>query len=459
MEFDIANPVIKSLIKLAHSVFIRGRGVSLKKRYRALNKFNALHWMFLLLFLLLLVNCFVGLPTVSADSPPGSVVIINFNVAVDPGSSAFVQGAINYAKSQKASAIVLVMNTPGGLLYDMLNIVSYITEANQSGIPVYTFVVPNGLAASAGSYIAMASNKILMGPGSVIGPSTPIVVGGTSLEQNHTQSAMLKLMVSLAQEWGRNTTAAYNMVQDDQAFSADEAFRYHVIDGFAGSLSEAISKFGLSGSQITFNQDLYQQFISALSNPTLDGILILLGTVAIVLDVYHPTVFLTIVGGAAIIAGLIGAEVISASVLGFFVLALAAVLIILELKLGHGFAIMGGVVLGAFGIVLLAYGLPYSPSPITSVTELEIFVVIVAGIVAGLYFRWVIGPIRRKAKLTGPESVLGKVGVAITDLKPEGEVRVEGLIWKAKSVSGDVVKGGSVRIKSIESLTLIVEKT
>jgi membrane-bound serine protease (ClpP class) len=121
---------------------------------------------------------------------------------------------------------------------------------------------------------------------------------------------------------------------------------------------------------------------------------------------------------------------------------------------------MGGVVLGAFGIILLAYGLPYSPSPITSVTDLEIFVVIIAGIVAGLYFRWIIGPIRRsRSKLTGPESVVGKIGVAITDLNPEGEVRVEGLIWKAKSISGDVVKGGSVRIKTIETLTLIVEKT
>jgi membrane-bound serine protease (ClpP class) len=416
--------------------------------------------MFLLLFLLLLVNCFAGAHTVSADSPPGSVVIINFDVAVDPGSSAFVQGAINYALSQKASAIVIVMNTPGGLLSDMINIISYITEANQSGIPVYTYVVPNGLAASAGSYIAMATNKILMGPGSLIGPSTPEVIGGTALEQNHTQAAMLQLLVSLAQEWGRNTTAAYNMVQYDQAFSADQAFSYHVSNGFAGSLSEAISIFGLSGSpQVTFNENVYQQFLSALSDSTLDGILILLGIVAIVLDVYHPTILLSIVGGVAIIAGLIGGEVIDASVLGYVVLAAAAVLIILELKLGHGFALMGGVVLGALGIILLTYGIPYSPSPITSVTGLEIFMVIVIGIVAGLYSRWVIGPLRRGGKLTGPESVVGKIGVAITDLNPEGDVRVEGIIWKAKSISGDVLKGESVRIKSIEKLKLIVEKT
>ena len=95
----------------------------------------------------------------------------------------------------------------------MISIISSIPSANQSGIPTYTFVVPNGLVASAGSYIAMATNRIYMATGSVIRPSTPIVVGGTYLEQNHTQAAMLNLLVSLAQKWGRNATAAYFMVQ------------------------------------------------------------------------------------------------------------------------------------------------------------------------------------------------------------------------------------------------------
>jgi membrane-bound serine protease (ClpP class) len=351
------------------------------------------------------------------------------------------------------------MNTPGGLLNDMVSIVTSIGNSIQSGIPVYAYIVPNGLGASAGSYIAMACNRIFMGSGSVIGPSTPIVVGGTDLEQNHTQAAMLQLMVSLAQKWGRNATAAYDMVQRDQAFSAVQAVDYHVADGLANSLGEVMANLDLTGNQqVILGESLYEQFISALSDPTLDGILILLGIVAIVLDIYHPTVVLTVIGAIAIVAGLIGAEVIDASVFGFIIIAIAAALIILELKLGHGFAMMIGVAIGAFGIFYLTQGLNYSPSPITSVTELELFLVVVAGIVAGLYFRWIIGPIIRRSKLTGPEAIIGKIGTAVTDLKPEGEVKVGGIIWRAMSVTGDIRKGELVKVNSLQELVLTVEK-
>jgi membrane-bound serine protease (ClpP class) len=107
----------------------------------------------------------------------------------------------------------------------------------------------------------------------------------------------------------------------------------------------------------------------------------------------------------------------------------------------------------------MAQGLNYSPSPITDVTELELFLVVVVGVIAGLYFRWMIGPILRKAKLTGPEAIIGKEGMAITDLKPDGEVRVIGFVWRATSASGDIQKGECVRVKSLQDLVLVVEKT
>jgi membrane-bound serine protease (ClpP class) len=293
----------------------------------------------------------------------------------------------------------------------------------------------------------------------VIGPSTPEVVGGTTEEQNHVENYTLGIMESYAAEWGRNVTAASSMVLTNQAFTANQSFNYHLVDGLANSLSDVTNSLGLSGrQQVTLNESLYDQFISALSNPILDGILILLGIVAIVLDIYHPTVILTVAGAFGIVTGLIGAEVIGASLLGYLLLAIAAVLIILELKLGHGFAMIVGVALGAFGIFYLAQGLNYSPSPITNVTDLELFFVVVLGIVAGLYFRWVIGPIIQRSKLTGPEALVGKIGTAVTDLRPDGEVRVAGFIWRAKSISGDVQKGESVRVKSLENLVLTVEK-
>ena len=367
---------------------------------------------------------------------------------------------VSTAQSQHAAAIIIEMNTPGGLLSDMVSIVGSITTANQSGIPTYTFIVPNGLGASAGSYIAMATNKILMAPGSEIGPSTPIVVGGSALEQNHTQAAMLDYMTSLAERWGRNTTAIYDMVQYDQAFSANEAVAVHVADGTADSFSAALTQLGLSNNpQEILSENIYEQLISALSNSVLDGILILLGIVAIVLDIYHPTIVLTVIGVIAIVAGLIGAEVIDASALGLVILVIAAALIIVELKLGHGFALMAGVVLGAFGIYYLSFGLQYSPSPITGLVEIELSVLVVFGILIGLYIRWIIGPLRRRKKLTGSEVMIGKTGVAITDLTPKGEIRVQGEIWRAESSSGNILKGEQVTVKALNGLVVIVEKT
>lgn len=399
----------------------------------------------------------------AAQPGPGPVVVVNFNVAVDPGSAAMMDRAVSTAISSGASAIVIVMNTPGGLLDSMVSIVNKIAEANQSGIPTYTYVPPNGLAASAGSYIAMASNKILMGQGSEIGPSTPIVVGGTPLEQNHTESAMISLMVSLAQKWHRNTSAAYLMVYADQAYSAQQAYRVGISDGFAESLQQALQELGLSGRQIIYiNQNLYEQLVSTLSNSVVDGILILLGELAVVLDLYHPTIVLTVAGIVAIVLGLVGLGVIApyaaGSTIGLILLIVGGALIVLELKLGHGLAVMGGVATGALGILFLTLGVPASPSPLNTTSQVALIALVAVGVVAGIYIRTVIGPLRSKAKLTGPESLIGKLGVALTDLSPQGEVRVEGIVWRARAASENIAAGTTVRVKAREGLLLVVEK-
>ena len=414
-----------------------------------------------LLFLFVATSFLITSSETSAQTiASGKIVFIaEFNIPVDPGSATFMSRVVATAQNQNAAAIVIDMNTPGGSLSDMISVVSSIAEANQSGIPTYTFIMPNGLGASAGSYIAMATNKILMAPGSIIGPSTPYIIGGTELEQNHTQAAMLDYLTSLAEKWGRNTTAVYDMVQSDQAFSANEAVTVHVADGTASSLSEVLNQLGLSGNpQVSLSEDFYEQIISALSNAVLDGILFLVGIVAIVLDIYHPTIVLTILGVVAVVAGLVGAEIIGASLLGIVILVVAAALIVLELKLGHGFALIAGVVLGAFGIYFLSLGLQYSPSPITQLAEIELGLLVAFGVIIGLYIRWIIGPIRRRSRLTGPEAMIGKTGVAITDLKPKGEIRVEGEIWRAESFSGNIEKGEQVTVKKLNGLVVRVEK-
>ena len=415
------------------------------------------------LFFLLAVGAFQGSEAIASSQPTasasGPVIIANFDVPVDPGSSTFMSRVVSTAQGQHASAIVIEMNTPGGFLSDMTNIISSITAANASGIPTYTFIVPNGLGASAGSYIAMATNSILMGQGSEIGPSTPIVVGGTALEQNHTEDAMILLMQSLAANWGRNQTAVFNMVYADQAFSTNQAVAYHVVEGTANSLANALNTWGLSeNSQTTLGENFYEQLLSALSNTILDGILFLIGIVAIVIDFFHPTIVLTILGIIAIVAGLVGAEAVGASLLGIVILIVAAALIVVELKLGHGFALMAGVILGAVGIYFLSFDLQYSPSPIGDLAIVELSLVVAFGVLAGLYIRWVIGPTRHRRKLTGSEALIGKLGIVVTELKPKGEVRVEGVTWRAESASGEIARGERVTVKAMRGLVLTVEK-
>jgi membrane-bound serine protease (ClpP class) len=298
-----------------------------------------------------------------------------------------------------------------------------------------------------------------MGQGAVIGPSTPIVVGGTPIEQNHAEGVALSLIVSLAERWGRNATAASIMVLDDQAYSASQAYNYNLTNGFAGSLSDALNAFGLKGTPyVLIGENVYEQLLSAVSNPELSGILILLGVLALALDFYHPTIVLTIVGVIGIVAGLIGIEVIGASTLGFLVLVIAAALIFLELKLGHGLAIMGGMILGVIGIYLLAQGLNYSPSPLSGLAEVGLLALGAVGILAGLYIRWIIAPLRRRRSVRGPESLIGKIGIVTTPLSPAGEVRIEGIIWHARSVSGTIDAGERVKVVTRDNLILIVEK-
>ena len=118
---------------------------------------------------------------------------------------------------------------------------------------------------------------------------------------------------------------------------------------------------------------------------------------------------------------------------------------------------ISGAVIGGAGILLLFQGVQVSTTA-ADLTQVEAVGVGGIGVLAGLYVRWVVGPLRRRRNLTGSESLPGKLGVATTALSPEGDVRVEGITWRARSLSGEIKRGESVRVKSVERLLLIVEK-
>ena len=398
-----------------------------------------------------------------------NLVIIDLFETIDPGSASMITGALSGLNSNSTAAVVICMNTPGGYLTSMLQMVTNINQTESLKIPVYTYIVPDGLGASAGSYVAMASDSIWMGPGSEIGPSTPIVVGGTSLEENHTLNGMEALMSSLAQAHGRNVTEAANMVYNDVALTSSQAFSYRISNGIATNFSAFLAANNLSSySKATVSESYYDQFLSFLSNSITDGILISIGSLAILLDLYHRTAFLTLVGLVMIILGLLGAQLIDASLVGIAMLIIGSALIFMEFKTSHGIALISGITVDLFGTFLLVspqyditystYAGAYSPSPISS----SFFVIGAILIVLGLFLAYYLHRIIRSQigkPTTGWESLINSRGIADTDIGKEGWVSIDGVRWKAIPYNNErIEKGETIVVIGIKNLTLTVRK-
>ncbi|MEM0155596.1 MAG: nodulation protein NfeD [Thermoplasmataceae archaeon] len=418
-------------------------------------------FVFFLLAILILPAHLASQPQVSSKN----VMVINLDEEIDPGSGSMITNALSVSNTANTAAVIISMNTPGGILNNMIQMVDAINATEARGIPVYTYIVPDGMGASAGSYVAMASDKIYMGPGSFIGPSTPIVVGGTALEQNHTEAAMLSLMQSMATAHGRNATAAGIMVTYNYAYNYSSAFAVHLVDGQATNFTNFIDDLGLSSyPQTVVNPTVYDNFLSFLSNTYVDGILILIGVIAILLDLYHGTAILSVVGIAMIALGLIGAEIVGASLVGLIFLLLGGVLIILEFKTGHGIALISGVIVGMLGIFLLAspylaanqYG--YSPSPVNNASIIAALIIVFLSFVLAIYLRRLVVSLKSR-RITGSESLIGTVGVVKDRMSPKGTVSIDGVMWRAESNGGEEIqKGEEVRIVRREGLKVFVER-
>ncbi len=394
-----------------------------------------------------------------------SIVVINLTEEIDPGSSNMFRTTLENINSSYIKAVIINMNTPGGILENMLSMVNFINETEAKGINVYTYVPEDGMAASAGSYVAMASTGIYMGSGSFIGPSTPIVVGGTSLEENHTKNAMVSLMESMATAHNRNETAAGIMVENNTAYTESQALKINLINGNYNSLNSLINGKNLSVYKIIYvNESGYDQFLSFLSNPTVDGIFILIGIVAIFLDLYHGTVILSVIGVVMIVLGLLGAELIDASIVGLILLLFAAILIFLEVKTQHGIALLAGLITGIIGIYFLASSYytsnpGYSPSPFGLDFYITAMLIVILGVVLILYIRKIIKSYRRKI-FTGTEALIGTDGIATNNIPKNGKgfVSLDGVQWEAINNGDDINANDIITIIGRNGLKLIVKK-
>ncbi len=422
----------------------------------------------IVIFTMILVVLLSGIASgqSQATSLSNNIVIINFNGNVDPGASAFFKSSLGALTPDNTKAVVIDMNTPGGYITSMLQIISYINHTEQQeGIPVYTYVPSGGLASSAGSYIALASDYIYMGKNSLIGPSQPVVLGGSSSETAN----MVNLMTSLAVAHGKNVTASLSMIYNGSTFTDAQALSAGLINGQASNLTAFLQLEGLasssSASNVTVqNPNLYDSFLSFLSDSFVDGILIALGAIAILLDLYHGSVLLTVIGLVMIGLGLVGAEIIGAPLIGLLLILGGAILIMFEIKTGHGFMMISGIIVSVIGAFLLAPSyISYAPSassssPFSASNLYLAAAIIIVVFFLAYYLQYIIRSLGKK-KFTGVDGMVGHEVTVKQDLTPEGWVSFEGVKWKARLVSGDkATVGEKLVIRSSEGLTLLVEK-
>ncbi len=384
--------------------------------------------------------------------------------------SSYISNAVSRAESDRADALLVVVNTPGGISTSMDEIV---TSLLNSKVPVIVFVYPSGArAASAGLFVAQAADILAMAPGTNIGSAHPIQASGENLTGDLGAKVLNDAVTrvrSLAEIHGRNADWVEKAVRESVNINADEAVQLHVADLKAASpaaLMDAVDgrtvprstgalTLHTAGAHIEdFPMPFWQVFLNTLIDPTIAALLILLAAYGIITELSTPGAILPgVVGGIAAVLAVVSLANLPVNIAGALMLLLAVVLFVADLNANtHGILSFGGVVALVLGLAFLVntgpVGLGVNP-----------LVVAGAGIVTTAFFVLFVRKIwiaRRQPAMTGSDALVGAVGEAREELAPEGLVFVQGALWKAVASPSPIQVGTPVRVVGRKGLQLEV---
>jgi membrane-bound serine protease (ClpP class) len=383
--------------------------------------------------------------------------------------SAYIQSAVNRAEADRADALLVVMNTPGGISTSMDEIVTSLLNCS---VPVIVYVYPSGArAASAGLFVAQAADVLAMAPGTNIGSAHPIQATGENLTGDLGKKVLNDAVTrvrNLAAMHGRNADWAEDAVRNSVNINAEQAVQLHVADLEATDIHSLLNEVdGRSvqrphGSLVIHSANalvddyampFWQVFLNALVDPTIAALLIIVAGYGIITELSNPGLILPgVVGGIAAVLAIVSLANLPVNVAGVLLILLALILFLADLKAPtHGFLSVGGVFALVLGMAFLIntgpVGLGVNP-----------FVSIAVATVTFVFFAFFINKVwaaRRRPAFSGPESLVGALGEAREELAPEGLVFVAGALWKATAAS-PIPAGSAVRIVGRQGLELQV---
>lgn len=411
------------------------------------------------------------LPCPSASSEAAHLNIVEIKDTINPGVEDFIQYAIERSREENAECLIMLLDTPGGLMTSMRGIVQSIMNAP---LPIVVYVYPRGAqAASAGVFVTAAADVAAMTPGSNIGAAHPVSSTGEDVPGAMNEKVvndMLALARSIAAEKGRNEEWLQDAVRKSVSITAEEAFRENVIDLVAEDIPDLIRK--LDGWEIqkhgsvktlhtatleqrTLHAGWQHKILRAISNPNIAYILLMIGLAGLYFEVSQPGAVLPgVIGGIALVLALYAMQTLPVNYAGFLFILLAVVFFILEIKVvSYGMLSVAGIVCLVLGTLMLFRTPDLSGSLALSVWIPTVLTVsaFFAG-VAALAFR-----AQRSRPQTGVEALEGQVGEVIQPICPEGKVFVSGELWNAFS-DEDIPAGEKIVVVSVVNLKLKVKR-
>lgn len=423
-----------------------------------------------MLFILCAVALFWNCALHAAQQPP-QVILLHLHDTIQPISEQYISRGIARATEIHADAVLIELDTPGGLL-DSTRVV--VRDILTSPSPVIVYVAPSGSrAGSAGFFILQAADIAAMAPGTNAGAAHPVVAGGTvdpimKQKMENDATAFLRSYVSLR---NRNTDAAQDAVLNSKSYTEREAEKLKLIDVIAPSNTALLNAIDgrtvarFDGSSTTLHTrdshiipvdpTVREEILDRLMDPNLAVLILVVGGLLIYLEFNTPgTIIPGALGTLLVLLALFALNLLPVRYTSLMLLFAAFALLILEAKFAsHGVLAIAGIVCLVLGTLTLVAG-PIPEMRVTVATAVGTGVAF--GAVTTFLVRIAIRA-RRNKVLTGPDALVGSIAIAQQPLDPRGQVMLHGELWFAESPA-PVSPGERVRVLSVQNLTLLVER-
>ena len=399
----------------------------------------------------------------------GEIVVASYEGVINPVAAEYLHDALAFAQSSGAQALIFKLDTPGGLDTSMRLMIKDMTA---SPIPVIVFVAPSGgRAASAGVFITLAAHVAAMAPGTNIGAAHPVAMGGGEMDntmREKVENDAAAYIKSIAEQHGRNVSWAEDAVRKSISATEQEALKLKIIDMVAENIPALLQqlngrKIALATGSITFSSETATprefpmgtrlELLKTLSDPNIAYLLMSIGTIGIMAELYSPGAILPgIIGAISLILAFYSLQSLPVNYAGVLLVILGVVFLLLEISVtSYGLLALGGLAAMTLGGLLLIKS--DAPSMQVSLSFLLPTVITIGALVGTII--WMAAKGGRRRPVTGVEGMIGSIGIAKTDLNPRGHILVQGEIWEAVSQT-PIRQGEAAEVTSVEGLTVKV---